>query len=193
MPPAFYEPFPREYAAQMTIVMRVEGDPGRFLPDVRRTIRDVNRDLAIVDLRTLDDLVDTLAGQRRIPATALTLIGLVGLLLSAVGLYGVVAYAVRERAQELGIRLALGARPSDVRRLVLRQGFGVVATGLAVGGAGTIVFTGVLRSTLFGVRASDLATLSGVCAVLMMAALAALYLPARWASRLEPSRTLRIE
>lgn len=190
---AFYQPFTQEYAARMTVVMRVQGDPGFFFAEVRRTIRDVNQDLSIVDLRTMDQVLDDLAGQRRIPATALALVGLLGLLLSAVGLFGVVAYGVRERARELGIRLALGARPADVRWLVLRQGFRIVGIGLAIGAAATVALAHVARSTVFGVGALDPATFATVCAVLMATGFAALYLPARWASGLEPAETLRSE
>ena len=166
----------------MTVVMRVQGDPSHFFADVRRTIRDMHQDLAIVDLRTIDDVLDSIGEQRRIPATAFGLVGLLGLLLSAVGLYGVVAYGVRERARELGIRLALGARPADVRRLVLRQGFTIVGIGLAIGAVATVAIAQVLRRTLFGVGSADPTTLAAVCGVLMAAGFAALYLPARWAS-----------
>jgi predicted permease len=190
---AFYQAFPHEYSARMTVLMRVQGDPGPFFGEVRRTIREVNQDLSIVDLRTLEELLDNLAEQRRIPATALTLVGLLGLLLSAVGLYGVVAYGVRERTREIGIRLALGARPTDVRRLVLRQGFTIVGIGLGIGAVATVAFTQVVRSTIFGAGAIDPSILLAVCAVLMAAGFAALYLPARWASGLEPARTLRSE
>ena len=191
--PAFYQPFPHEYGARMTVLMRVQGDPGPFFDEVRRTIREINQDLSIVDLRTVDDLLDVIVEQRRIPATALALVGLLGLLLSTVGLYGVVAYGVRERARELGIRLALGARPADIRHLVLRQGFTIVGIGLTVGVVGTIGFAQVVRSTLFGVGPIDPAILMAVCAVLMATGFAALYLPARWASRVEPAQTLRSE
>jgi ABC-type antimicrobial peptide transport system permease subunit len=119
--------------------------------------------------------------------------GLLGLLLSAVGLCGVVAYGVRERARELGIRLALGARPADVRRLVLRQGFTIIGVGLAFGAAATAALTQVMRSSLFGVDPLDPPTLATVCAVLTAVGFAALYLPARWASRIEPAQTLRAE
>lgn len=191
--PAFYQPFPNEYAAQMTAVIRVQGDPGALLAEVRRTIRDVNEDLSIVDLRTMDDVLDSVAEQREVPATALALVAALGLLLSAVGLHGVVAYGVRERARELGIRLALGARPADVRRLVLRQGLNIVAIGMATGIAGTVIFARVVRSTVYGSGALNPAMLAAVCALLTASALAALYLPARWASGLEPAQTLRSE
>jgi predicted permease len=191
--PAFYQLFPHEYSARMTVIMRVQGNPSRFFPDVRRTIREVHQDLSIVDLRTIDDVLDSLGEQRRIPATAFGLVGLLGLLLSAVGLYGVVAYGVRERARELGIRLALGARPADVRRLVLRQGFTIVGIGLAIGALAAVALAQVVRRTLFGVGSADPTTLLAVCGVLMAAGFVALYLPARWASRLEPAQTLRSE
>jgi putative ABC transport system permease protein len=191
--PAFYQPFPYVYAPRMTVVMRVQREPPLVFADIRRTIRDVNEDLSIVDLRTVDDWLDLRADQRRIPAAALTVVGLLGLLLSAVGLYGVVAYGVRERTRELGIRLALGARPADVRRLVLRQGFTIMGVGLAIGTAATLAFAQFVRSTLFGVRTIDPLTLAVVYGVLVTTALAALYVPARWASAVEPAQTLRSE
>jgi predicted permease len=193
-PPAeFYQPFPHEYRARMTLILRVQGDAASVFPDVRRTVGEVNRDLSVVDLRTMDDVLGNLAEQRRVPATAVTLAGLLGLLLSAIGLYGVIAYGVRERARELGIRLALGARPADVRRLVLREGFALVAIGLGLGAAGTIVLARLARSTVFGAGPIDAAVLVAVCAVLTATGFAALYVPARWASRIEPAHTLRNE
>ena len=191
--PAFYQPFPQVYAPRMTVLARVQGDPHRFLAEVQRTVRELNQDLSIVDLRTVDELLAIDARQRETPAFALALVGMLGLVLSAVGLYGVVAYGVRERARELGIRLALGARPDDVRRLVLRQGFATVGLGLAVGTAATVAFIQVLRSVVPGASALDPATLAAVCAVLAATGSAALYLPARWASALDPAHTLRSE
>jgi ABC-type antimicrobial peptide transport system permease subunit len=177
----------------MTVVMRVQGEPSRFYAEVRRVVRDLHQGLAIVDLRTVDELQGLRAEQRRIPAIALALIGLLGLLLSAVGLYGVVAYGVRERAREFGIRLAVGARPSDIRGLVLSQGFTTVSIGLALGVATTAAFAQLLRSSVFGINAVDPFLVAGVCAVLVMTGFAALYIPARWASGVEPAYTLRSE
>jgi putative ABC transport system permease protein len=191
--PAFYRPFPQEYSARMTVLIRVHGDPAPLLGEVRRTMREINPDLAIVDLRTVGQLLEATIAQRRAPAAILSLVGLLGLLLSAVGLYGVVAYGVRERARELGIRLALGARPADVKRLVVGQGLTIVGIGLATGALGTIALAQVVRNRLFGAGPADPLTLGTVCAVLVATSLAALYLPARWASRLEPAHTLRDE
>ena len=177
----------------MTLVMRVRGEPSRFYTDVRRIVRELHQDLAIVDLRTVDELQGIRAEERRIPATVLALVGLLGLLLSAVGLYGVVAYGVRERTREFGIRLAVGARPADIRRLVLRQGFTTISIGLALGAAATTLFGQLLRSSVFGISVVDPLLIAAVCAVLVMTGFAALYIPARWAAGIEPAYTLRSE
>jgi predicted permease len=191
--PTFYRAFPHEYSGRMTILMRVHGDPGPFFGELRRTIREANRNLSIVDLRTLDQLLDASRAQRRVPAIVLSVVGLLGLVLSTVGLYGVVAYGVRERAREIGIRLALGARAVDIHRLVLRQGFTIVAIGLTAGSVGAIASAQIVRRLLFGIGPLDPPTLATVCATLLVAASSALYLPARWASRVEPAQTLRGE
>jgi ABC-type antimicrobial peptide transport system permease subunit len=189
--PTFYRPFPQEYGARMTAFVRARGDTDSIFARIRQTIRDVNQDLSIVDLQTVDHALGTLASQRRIPATVFAVVGLLALLLSAVGLYGVMAYSVCERARELGIRLALGARPGSVRRLVLRQGLVLVGTGLTLGGGAAVLFSKILRWTLFGVGATDPLMLFGVGMVLALPALAALYFPARWASAVEPAQILR--
>jgi putative ABC transport system permease protein len=156
-------------------------------------VQAIKPDLAIVDLRTMDQVLDTSAAQRRTPAAMLTAIGLLGLLLSALGLYGVIGYVVRSRAHELGIRLALGTQPADVRRLVLAQGFRIVGIGLAIGFAATFALASVMRSLISGFGALDPLTSAAVLAVLLSAGFAALYLPARRASSLDPAHTLRGE
>ena len=191
--PTFYRPFPDEFAARMSIVLRAEANPRALFGDVRRTIVELNRDLAVVDLRTMDEALGTVAQQRRVPAAALALVGLLGLLLSAVGLYGVVAYSVRERSREIGIRLALGARCGDVHALVLRQGFKIVCVGLALGAVSTFVFVRVIRSTAFGVGSIDVPTILIVGTVLVATGFGALHFPARAASRTDPAHTLRAE
>jgi ABC-type antimicrobial peptide transport system permease subunit len=177
----------------MTVLVRVHGDTAPFVPEIRATMRALNPDLSIVDLRTVDQVFDDLDTQRRIPATILVVVGLLGLVLSAVGLYGVAAYSVRQRAHEFGIRLALGARPSDVTHLIFRQGFIIVSIGSAVGAIGAIGVAQLARTALFGVGQVDPGTVAIVCAVLSGAGFAALYMPARWASRVEAARTLRGE
>jgi ABC-type antimicrobial peptide transport system permease subunit len=191
--PSFYRPFPQEYSPRMTILMRVYGDSAPIFPDLRRTIREADPDLSIVDLRTVDQLIRDADAQRRIPVAVLSLVALLAILLSAVGLYGVVAYGVRRRAHELGIRLAIGARPADLKRLVLRQGFAMVGIGLGIGIVGAMIATEVARTTLFGVGRLDAPIIGVVCTVLLVTGFFALYLPARWASRVEPMETLRGE
>jgi predicted permease len=191
--PVFYRPFPQEYSSRMTILLRAGGDPAALVPEARRTIAEVNRDVSLVDLRTVDQMIEAADAQRRLPATVLSVVGSLAVLLSAVGLYGVVAYGVRERAHELGIRLALGARPADVSRLILRQGFMIVGIGLALGILGAVGGGRVAQAALFGVNGLDGWTMAAVCALLSMTGFVALYVPARWASRLEPARTLRDE
>jgi putative ABC transport system permease protein len=191
--PTFYQPARHEYSPRMTLLIRVRGDAEGSLAIVRQTIREVNQDLSIVDLHTVDALFDAAVAQRRMPATIMSIVGLLGVLLSAVGLSGVIAYSVRERAREMGIRLALGAQPSDVRWLVLRQGFTIVGIGLAVGVAAVTLIMPVVRSTLFGVAALDLSTIAAVLIVLLATGTAALWLPALWASRVPPASTLRSE
>ena len=191
--PAFYEPFPHHYQANMTIVMRVHGDAESSLSTIRQSIQELNPDLSIVDLRTFDDALRQANSQRRIPAAALTAVALLGLLLSAVGLYGVIAYSVREQARELGIRLALGARPAEVRRLIFRRGLRIVGLGLALGAVATVTVAQLVRRAVFALGSVDAGTLTIVAVVLVGTALAALYSPARWASRLEPADILRTE
>jgi len=188
-----YRPFPHEYSPRMTALIRVNRDAATVAGEVRRAIHRVNPDLSLVGLRTLADAAAERDAQRRLPAAVFSFVALAGLLLSAVGLYGVVAYAVRGRARELGIRLALGAQPSGVRTLVLRQGLTIAAFGLAIGLVGSAFAARAMRSALFGVRPLDPVTVGAVCLVLVAAASAALYLPARWACRVPPAETLRRE
>ena len=191
--PAFYVAFPGEYAARLTVVARAARDPATVFANVRESVRALHRDLAIVDLRAMDDLLAAAAHQRKIPATVLTVVASLGLLLSAVGLYGVVAYAVRERTRELGIRLALGASPRNVRRMIVRQGITLAALGLTGGLAGAAALGPLLQNRVFGAASIDAALIFAVGGVLMAVSLLALYLPARLASSVEPAQTLRRE
>jgi putative ABC transport system permease protein len=191
-PIGFYRPLSQDYSARMIAILRVQGDSTTF-GDIRRTVAGVNRDLSLVDLRSVEELIESRVAQRRIPAAAFTVVGSLGLLLSVVGLYGVIAYSVRERTRELGIRLALGARPKDVRRLIVRQGLTIVGAGLAVGAATTAGLTQIVRRSLFGAGLLDPVTFAAVAGILLAAAWAALYLPSRSASTLDPAQTLRRE
>lgn len=191
--PAFYRLFPQASTSDFIVLARARNATGSLFPAIRRTIRGVDPDLSIVDLRTLDDRLSLATDQWRLTALVLTPIGLLALVLSAVGLFGVVSFVTRARTRELGIRLALGAHPADLWRLVLRQGLQTVSLGLMFG---LLVASGLavaIRRTLFGVLPLDALTLLAVSAVLLAVAVAALSLPARSASRVDPAQTLHTE
>jgi predicted permease len=189
--PVFYQPFAQAYSPRMTLLVQVREPAAAMLDPIRRQVQSANGDLAIMDLRTLDDHRETASAFRRQAAAGLSIVSGLGLVLSSLGLFGVVSYSVRERAREFGIRLALGARAADVRWMVVRQGFALTLAGLAIGMAASVTLTGVLRSLLFGVGARDPLTIAVVCVVLSIVSLVALYVPARWATALEPAAVLR--
>jgi putative ABC transport system permease protein len=189
----FYQPFSQSYSPRMTLLVQVQGRPADLVHAVGQAIRAANGDLAIQALGTLDDQRDAAMAFRRQVTISLGLVCAVGLLLSSLGLYGVVSYSVRERAREFGIRTALGARAADVQWMVIRQGLRVTALGLVVGVALSLALTGVLRTLLFGVGPRDPLTIAVVAAVLVAVSAAALYLPARWATTVDPATVLRSE
>jgi predicted permease len=191
--PAFYQPFSQRYGASMTLLLRTRGDPASISGAIDRAVHDASPNLAIVDSRPVGVRLEAAAASHRDPAMFLLAVSMLGLLLSSVGLYGVVSYAVRQRARELAIRLALGARPLDVRWMVLRQGLGMIVLGLATGGLASVVADRLVRATMFGAGRADLSTVAVVFIFLMSAGVLALYVPARWASRLDPAQSLRAE
>jgi predicted permease len=189
----FYRPFAQEYAAGMNVLIRRRPGAASMASGIEREIRAVNPDLAIVDVSTLDDQVRTARAPRRQSAVLLLSVCGLGLLLSSVGLYGVVAYGVRRRAREFGIRIALGAAARDVRLMVLAQGFRLALAGLGLGFALSLVLTRAIARMLYGVTTYDPLTLITAAGVLALVTLSALYMPARWATRVDPMITLREE
>jgi ABC-type antimicrobial peptide transport system permease subunit len=141
----------------------------------------------------MDQLLDAPLAQPRLSALLLAGVSLVALLLSAVGLFGVIAAGVRRQTHEIGIRVALGALPGNIRRLILTQVFGVVGIGVIAGLAGALAASRLLRSMLFQVSPTDPLTLGGVCVLLLAVATVAGYLPARRAARIDPVEALRAE
>ncbi|HWH03497.1 MAG TPA: FtsX-like permease family protein, partial [Gemmatimonadales bacterium] len=188
-----YQPFAQNPNSYMTLVTRTTSDPTDMIPAVRRAIADLDPNVAIATLNTMEQLrSSTLARQRFITILLLTFAG-AGLLLSTVGVYGVIAQMARRRTREMGIRIALGAPVGRVQWLVVNQGLRLVGFGVLLGTVAALGATRVMRSLLFGVSPTDPLTFVLVPAILAAAALLASWLPAARASRTDPASTLRFE
>jgi putative ABC transport system permease protein len=153
----------------------------------------VDAEQPVFGMMSMQQLLDDASAPRRFSLLLLTLFASIALLLSAIGIYGVMAYTTAQRQHEIGIRLALGALPGDVLRLVVGQGMRLVVLGLAIGLVGAWVFSRVLRGQLFEITAADPVTYAAAAAVLGLVALAANYVPARRASRTNPLASIRSE
>jgi ABC-type antimicrobial peptide transport system permease subunit len=177
----------------MTLLVRTAANPRLLTEPIRREIQSLNPDLAGIAIRTLEDQFQESAAPARQRALVLAAACTTGLVLSAFGLLGVVSYSVRQRVRELGIRMALGARPADIGLLVLRHALRLVGTGFALGLILAFGATRVIAAVLFGVRAHDPMTLFIVALLLAVVSAAAAYLPARWAMRVDPITSIRTE
>ena len=170
----------------MGLVIRTAGDPAAFASTLRHEVQALDKDQPIYNVRTMDDVVANSLGTRRVSMQLFTVFAIAALLLAAIGIYGVMAYSVTQRTQEIGIRMALGAQKSDVLRLVVRQGMTLVAIGVVVGLVGALGLTRVISNLLFGVGASDPTTFIVISLLLIAVAFVACYLPARRAAKLDP-------
>jgi putative ABC transport system permease protein len=177
----------------MTYVVRTEQEPTTIIASARRVIRDLDPTLAVRDVQTMDDVLSTAMAPARWSTTLLGVFAGVALVIAVLGVFGVLSFLVTQRTRELGIRIALGAAPGDVRRLVVRRGMFLVCIGIVLGVAGALALTRSMQSLLYGVTATDPITYAGVAALLVGAALLASYLPARRATRVDPIRALRAD
>jgi ABC-type antimicrobial peptide transport system permease subunit len=141
----------------------------------------------------MESVFEATLGERRLTMLLLGVFASVALLLATVGIYGVVAYSVAQRTREVGIRRALGAQQGDILRLILGQGFGMVLGGITIGSGGAFVLTRVMKRMLFQVNATDPTTFAGIALLFVIVALAASYLPARRAARIDPMAALRVD
>jgi putative ABC transport system permease protein len=188
------EPFAQSPEREMYIYVRVaRGDPTRLVPAVRSIIHDLDPALPLFGATAMKDLVADSMARDRFLMLLLLAFAAVAVVLALVGVYGVTAQAARQRLPELGLRLALGARDRDIVRLTIRRGLALVATGVALGVAGALVATRAMTSLLYGVTPNDPATFAVVALFLTAAGLAASWLPARRAARVDPAVTLRAE
>ena len=191
--PVFYRPLAQQEAERYTLLARTAGEQAPLLAAMRLTLAELDPDLALERPMPLDDLISSTLVPQRIAASLMGAFGLIGLLLAAIGLYGVLAYHVGQRTREIGIRIALGARARAVPGLVVRPGARLAVIGIAVGGVVAVAATRFLRAMLLGVSATDGPTFAAVCLLLATVGLLASWLPARRATRIDPTIALRSE
>jgi putative ABC transport system permease protein len=191
-----YVPYAQErrvFMAPRDLVVSTKADAASVVGAVRQAVWSVDKDQPISNVQTMDQVVAASISKERFQTLLLGLFATLALLLACVGLYGVISYAVVQRTHEIGVRMALGAKPVDVLRLVIRQGMGLTIIGLIVGVAVGSVVTRVLSDMLYGVGTRDPLTFVGAPLLLLVVAFLACYIPARRATRIDPLVALRYE
>jgi putative ABC transport system permease protein len=200
--PTMYFPFAQMPDAETALnsrvaplwwAVRVSGDPHTFVTPITAALRDASGGLPVAHIRTMDEIVLRTTSRERFNMLLLTIFGASGLLMAAIGVYGLMTYSVQQRTQELGIRMALGACASNIRNMVLRQGMALVLLGMAIGLGGAFGMTRFLASFLFGVKAWDLTAFLVTPLLLSGVAFIAIWIPARRATRVDPMTALRFE
>jgi predicted permease len=193
--PFFYVPLAQNYSSMRALQVRSSIPPEKLISQMRSVIRSLAPDLPIIETRSMDEVIRGMNGLQvfRFAALIAAALGGLGLILASVGVYGVVSFAAVQRTREIGIRMALGGTAGDVIRLILRQGVGMVATGLCVGLLAAWGLTRVMGRLLFGISPSDPLTYVTVALLLAAVALLACWIPARRATRVDPGIALRYE
>jgi putative ABC transport system permease protein len=191
--PAFYVPQTQVPFNQMSVVVKTKGDPQALVAAVNREVGSKDKELPVFQVKTMDEYLSASVASPRFNTTLLAIFAAVALVLTIVGLYGVMSYSVAQRTNEIGIRMALGAQTGDVLNLVVKQGLKLVLAGLGLGLLGAFALMRVISSLLFGVTTKDPLTFAAVAGLLAIVALLACYLPARRASRVAPMEALRYE
>lgn len=192
-PPAMYVPFDQAPPSGGSILVRAAGDPLALAGAVRAAVWEHDAELAVFDVEPLSETLSDSLGKRRFTMLLLSIFGAVALVLMAVGVHGVLSYAVAQQMPELGIRMALGAGRRRIVRMVVGRGLALAVAGIGIGLAGALAASGVLTSLLYRVGARDTATLGAVVGIVLASALAATLLPARRATAADPMQTLRAE
>ena len=188
-----YSQYPQFPDVTFILVVKTDGDPAALAASVRNAVRSADPEQPVFDVKTMAQRMDDVAQPRRAPMILLSLFSAVALLLAALGVYGVLAFSVAQRTSEFGIRLALGATPGNIAALVLRQGSVLVVVGVLAGLAGYLALSRIVAQLLYGVAATDPATLAIAPLILALVALAACLLPARRATKVDPMVALRAE
>ncbi|HUI40391.1 MAG TPA: ABC transporter permease [Terriglobia bacterium] len=192
--PQMYRPYDqRPWATSVTIMVRTSGDPVSLAGAIRSDVWAVDKNVPVSDVQTMDHVVSESVAGPRFHTLLLSVFSAAALVLAAIGIYGVMSYAVAARAHEIGIRMALGARRSEVLRMVLARSLRIAGAGLAAGLLAAFAVTRLMASLLYGVRADDPATFGGVALLLTVVSMLASYLPAWRATRVDPMVALRHE
>jgi hypothetical protein len=181
------------YLRAMDFAVKTAGEPTSYLPAIKAELRKIDNDLPLGNVATLKKLLRDSTATRRFNLGLISTFALLALALSAVGLYGVMSYSVNQRTTEIGIRMAVGAEPKDVLKLILREGLVLAVIGTVLGASGGLALTRFLSSVLFGVAATDPAIYLAASALLLVIAIAACFWPARKASAVQPLEALRYE
>jgi predicted permease len=191
--PQAYVPYMQSPQIFTSVVVRANRDPLSLAPAVREAIWRVDRDQPVWKVRSMESLVDSALGSKRVLLGLVAAFATVAVLLAGVGIFGVMSFAVTQRTHEVGVRMALGAQASEVRRLIVGQGLRITVVALVIGLVAAVGATRLMASQLFGVEPADPLTFASVPVVLAAVAVIACYLPARRASRLDPLVALRRE
>jgi predicted lysophospholipase L1 biosynthesis ABC-type transport system permease subunit len=186
-----YVPLTQKYSDAMVLFVRSKGAPQQILTSVQREARAAGPGVMVSDMRTGRAIIEGGLFQARMGVALLSVFGLLALGLASIGLYGIMAYSVNQRKREIGLRMALGAAEATVLGLILKQGMSLVLTGVLIGLVSALVVGQLLKRMLYGVAGSDPVSVAAAAAVLLAVALLACYLPARWASRVDPMVALR--
>ncbi|HEV2664257.1 MAG TPA: FtsX-like permease family protein, partial [Blastocatellia bacterium] len=191
--PEYYLPHAQMPINSMNLVVRMTNDPRSLARSLQREVQSLDREIPVFRIKTLEQYLGVAVAQPKFNALLLSLFAGLALLLTAIGLYGLMAYSVIQRAQEIGIRIALGAQTGDVLKMVLRQGLKLTALGLLIGLATAYALTRYMQSLLFGVKAADPLTFAAIALLLIAVALVACWIPARRATNVDPMVALRAE
>jgi putative ABC transport system permease protein len=193
--PGLYSPYTQAppWKRWTSLVVRTQSDPASMAGAVKQQVWKIDPQLPLTKVETMDEVAAGSFAARRFNMLLLVIFAGLALLLAAVGIYGVMSYAVTQRTQEIGIRMALGARAIDVLRLIIRNGITLISIGVVIGLAGAFALTRLLATLLFGVGPTDKLTFATVSAVLIFVALLACYIPARRATKVDPLVALRYE
>jgi predicted permease len=192
-PPTVYFSFRQDFSAATFFAVRTSLPPLAVVTAARKAVAAIDSDIPLSNINTQEQVRDKRISQERLFAFLCSALALLAVLLSCIGLYGLMAYNVARRTHEIGIRMALGAQPNDVLKLVIKKGLTLILVGLVIGVAGALALTRVIASQLYGVSATDPATFMGVSLFLTVVALLASYIPARRATRINPMVALRYE